>query len=124
VEEAIRRAARYRNISRDKLVWKQVSLAANIINSYIDWLGYDPVRSGGAKEVEIDGKQFKLFKPVPEFKGYPELPEDQSAFDRFFYRDWLAAFLDLTRGNVDYNGADFNIAENSKLGELLRSFTA
>lgn len=122
VEEAVRRAARYRNISRDKLVWKQVSLAANIINSYIDWLGYDPVRSDETKEVEIDGKRFKLFKPVPEFKGYPELPEDQSAFDRFFYRDWLAAFLDLTRGNVHYNDADFNIAENSKLGELLRSF--
>jgi len=124
VEEAIRRASRYRNISRDKLVWKQVSLAASIINSYVDWLGYMPTGAGEAKEVEIDGKWFKLFEPVPEVKGYPELPEDQAAFDRYFYRDWLAAFLDLARSNVDFSGADFNIAENSRLGELLRSIAA
>ena len=118
VEEAIRKASRYHNINREKLVWKQVSLAANLINSYVNWLGFRPDLEE-EREVEIGGKWFKLFQPVPEVQGYPELPEDQAAFDRDFYRDWLAAFLDLARSNADYSGADFNVIENSRLGELL-----
>ncbi|MBQ4133231.1 MAG: type III effector HopL1 [Desulfovibrionaceae bacterium] len=119
LEEAIRKASRYRNISLEKLVWKQVSQAANIINSYVDWLGFKP-GAAEKREVEIGGKYFSLFEPMPEVQGYPELPEDQSAFDRNFYRDWLAAFLDLARGNADHSGSDFNVAENSRLGDLLR----
>ena len=121
VEEAIRKASRYRNVSRDKLVWKQVSLAANIINAYIDWLGFNPrLLPQEQRQVEIEGKSFKLFADTPEIKGFPQLSEDQTQFDRSFYRDWLAAFLDLARSNVDFNGADFNIAENTRLGGLLK----
>ena len=125
VEEAIRKASRYRNVSRDKLVWKQVSLAANIINAYIDWLGFNPrLLPQEQRQVEIDGKIFKLFENTPEIQGYPQLSEDQTQFDRSFYRDWLAAFLDLARSNVDFNGADFNIAENTRLGSLLKIMAA
>lgn len=125
VEDAIRKASRFRNVSRDKLVWKQVSLAADIINSYINWLEYNPrIMPQDKRQVEIDGKQFKLFEDTPEINGYPKLNEDQSPFDRFFYRDWIAAFLDLARGNVDFSGADFNIEENSRLGGLLKIMAA
>jgi hypothetical protein len=32
----------YSNIARERLIWKQVSLAADAINAFVDWLGFDP----------------------------------------------------------------------------------
>ena len=41
LEENLRKAGGYGNISRDRLIWKQVSLAAGCLNAFVDWLGYN-----------------------------------------------------------------------------------
>lgn len=121
MEEAIRKASRYRNIRREKIVWKQVSLAANIINSFINWLGFDRRQLPPEKcKVTISGKERILFIPPVPIKKYPTLGEDQTPFDKQFYTDWLAALITLVMANVDFDGENtLDPEQNKRLGDIL-----
>lgn len=124
VEQTIRSVSQYRNVSREKLAWKQASLGTAIFGSYIDWLGYDPGRVPAARrQVSIEGRSRNLFADQPDVIGLPDLPVEQSHFDRPFYIDWSAAFYDLIVRNVAFTGQEFDLEQNSRLGNILRALT-
>lgn len=121
LEEEIRIASRFRNIKRDKLVWKQVSRAAVVINTFVDWLGHDPRETDpGQRTVTVGGRQLSVFQPKAEVTAPPSIAEDQLAYDVQYYRDWIAAFVDVVIRNVDFEGGmNFDPVQNARLGEAL-----
>lgn len=124
IEQTMREAARFRNIRREKIVWKQVSLAANIINSFVNWLGYDPRRKTAVdRTIAIRGKERVLFNAPPQLKAMPVINEDQTPFDKQFYTDWLAALIVVITANVD-GGKHIDVAQNRCLGDILKQLAA
>lgn len=122
VEQTIRSISQYRNVSREKLAWKQASLGTAIFGSYIDWLGYDPGKLPATRrQVSIEGRPRTLFTEPPDVIGLPELPTEQTHFDRPFYVDWTAAFYDLMVSNVAFAGQEFDLEQNSRLGSILQA---
>ncbi|MDR1396301.1 MAG: putative virulence factor [Desulfarculales bacterium] len=121
MEEGLRRVSRYSNMDKNIMLWKQVSLAANILNSYIDWLGYDPRRKNEAERaIIIGGRQRTLFTPPPAFQGMPALQEDAAPYNRSFYTDWAGALIKLIEDNVNFDGEqDFDPAQNLRLKKIL-----
>jgi hypothetical protein len=122
MENGLRLASRYANVEKIMALWKQVSLAANILNAYIDWLGFDPrVNDESRRTVALGSKSRVLFTPVPEPEALPELSEDPTAFERGYYMDWAAAFMRLVEDNVAFDGAiDFDPVQNLKLKNILQ----
>ncbi len=121
-----RRASRYGDMMREKLVWKQVSLAANTINSFVNWLSFDPrFLSDEQRTVVIKGRAATIFTPMPEQPDILTLDETPKSYERTWYTDWLRAFIHLVNANVDFDGnASFNREENAKLQNILNTFKA
>jgi hypothetical protein len=122
MENGLRRASRYANVEKTMALWKQVSLAANILNAYIDWLGFDPrVCDESQRAITLGAKSRVLFTPAPEPEALPNLSEDPTAFERDYYMDWAAAFMRLVEDNVTFDGAlDFDPEQNLKLKNILQ----
>ncbi len=125
IEEALRKASRYANMEKERIIWKQVSLSAGLINAYVDWLGFDPRSASEARRtVSVGGRQRTLFIPPAPLNGLPVLGEDPSTYDRNFYTDWTAALVTLISENVDFDGEQsFDPEQNAKLKEVLDTFT-
>ncbi len=114
----------YGNVAREKLVWKQVSLAADTLNAFICWLGFDP-RFTNAQERTIlsQGRTLTLFAP-PEKTNYPHIPEQAPTYDRNYYVDWLRAFVHMMQENVQSEAdGTLNREQNSELGKILENYT-
>ncbi len=120
-----RQASGYGNLARERLVWKQVSLAADAINSFVDWLGFDPRESTDSERtVIIQGKPVVLFKPKEEVANPPHIGEEALPYDKLWYTDWLRAFLHTVIANVDFDdGVTFNREQNALLHTILTNFT-
>jgi len=125
MELALRQAASYANIDNERVVWKQVSLAANLINSYVDWLSYNPrALSNDERTVMIGGRPATLFTPPPRVECYPRLDEEQATFDRQWYADWLRALVSCIMANVDFDGQQtINPEQNLIIGEIINNFS-
>lgn len=121
LEDALRKAARYANIEKERLLWKQAGLAASIINRYTDWLGFDPrLKSGEERTVVFGSRQRALFNPPPETDGLPSLAEDPGDYAETATMDWSAALIHLVQENVNFDGErDFDPVQNSKLRAIL-----
>lgn len=121
IENDLREAASYRNISRDKLVWKQVSRAAHALNGFISWLGLDPrVVGASQRSLQVGNNQLLVFEPPPPVTGMPKLSEAHAAFEKTYIRDWIASLLDLIMHNVDFDGSNVvDPVQNRRLGEIL-----
>lgn len=121
MEEGLRQASSYANVEKSQVLWKQVSLASSLLNSFINWLGYDPrVRGQVERALLIGGKQRMLFTPVPEFSGLPNLEESPEPYERAYYTDWAGAFLKMVEDNVNFDGEDdFDPQENQRLKDIL-----
>lgn len=117
----LRQEARYKNLRRDRLAWKQVSQATRIINDYLDWLGHDPRRTASSKRrVEFMGRQRDVFQPVPPIESLPQLPPEQTAFTTVYFQDWIFSLCNLIVENVGSDGGNtLDPVENGRLGELL-----
>jgi hypothetical protein len=126
LERALREASQFRNLPIDKLVWKQASRAAAVLDAYVDYLGHDPRMTRPAeRRVTLRGRDRLVFQPIPSVGAFPEIGETQSAYDAQYCQDWIAAFVDLMERNVDFDGdASFNAVENARLGEILKSIAA
>ncbi len=123
MEEAIRQVSQYRNVSREKLAWKQAELGAEILASYINWLGYQPNKVPAAQRmVDVGGRSRAVFSDAAPFDGLPILPEVETDFSKHYCIDWLAALYGLMVGNVAFAEDSFDLAENSKLGDILKNF--
>jgi hypothetical protein len=96
-----------------------------MLNSYIDWLGYDPKdKSEAQRTVNIGSRQRTLFSPPPSFQGLPALQDDPAPYNRAFYTDWAWALLKLIEDNVTFDGEqDFDPAQNMKLKKILDNLT-
>ena len=122
---AQRQAAGYGNLARERLVWKQVSLAADAINAFVDWQGFDPrYRDNAQRTIVMQGRPVTLFTPPPPLEGPVRVGEELSAYDRAWYADWLRAFVHSLSANVDFDGgAVFNVEQNNRLRAILDAFT-
>ncbi|MDR1947448.1 MAG: putative virulence factor [Desulfovibrio sp.] len=123
MEGRLREASRYADADRELLVWKLSALAADAINAYINWLGFDPrTSSDQERRIGFGGKERTLFLPPPAFSGLPALTEDPVDYTDGLVMDRAAALLHLIDGNVNFDGVrDFDPVENGKLREILES---
>jgi hypothetical protein len=122
MEEAMRAAAAYANISPERLVWKQASLAAAIINAYVDFLGYNP-RELTEQERSIRGRDraIVLFADAAPVGAYPELPDRGSVVS--WKQDWLRAVAGCIAANVDFDGQrSLNVEQNRIVGDIIHFF--
>ena len=121
---AFREAAQYANTRKEFIVWQQSGVAANILNSFIDWLGRNP-RSLSDKErtVQIGNSETVLFAPPLPVSGFPELPDVRIPYTMAWYGDWLKALYVLVMENVDFDGTQMiNREENMHLGQIIKQF--
>ena len=124
LEDALRKAARYANVEKERLLWKQAGLAAGIINNYTDWLGFDPrSKSDAERTVTFGSRQRVLFSPPPETDGLPTLAEDPGDYAETAAMDWAAALIHLVQENVNFDGErDFDPVQNGRLRAILDAF--
>ncbi len=121
--EAQRRVSGYGNVAKEKLVWKQVSLAADTLNAFISWLGLDPrFQSENQRTILIKGNAVTVFSP-PKAHTLPFLAEEAIPYDRAYYQDWLKAFVHTLQANMDCaDGSHFNREQNALLGTILTQY--
>ncbi len=125
IAENLREASAYSDIKRDKLMWKQASRASVVINSFLDWLGYDPSQySEVERRLVMGGKELVVFQTSRcAIDGVPKLGEQPALYERVYCRDWMGSYIDLIRKNVDFNGTQtINVEENGKLAEIIKGF--
>lgn len=122
METALRKAVAYANIHAERLVWKQASLAAAVINAYVDFLGYNP-RTVSEEERTIQGREraIVLFPKHPEINGFPKLSPVRGSLSSSWKNDWLRAVAGCIAANVDFDGSQIiNVEQNRMLGEIIR----
>ncbi len=121
IERNLRKASGYVDIGTERLIWKQVSLGAAVLNTYIDWLGFDPRElADGERTVTVGGRPHVLFRPPDPVVGYPRLAEEPDGADRRRYTDWIRALIELIAANVDFDGLQaVNAEQNRRLGRLV-----
>ncbi len=121
---AQREASSYGNLTRERLVWKQVSIAANAINSFINWMGFDPRHKDEVnRTVIIQGRPFVVFNPPAEVKDVPNISDDEKPYDQMWFVDWSRTLFHTISANVDFDGDGvFDREENSKLTKILEQF--
>ena len=124
--DAFRRASRYANTRREGIVWQQASMAASILNSYVDWLGRNPrTQDEAARTVQAGGSRSVLFTPPPPVRGFPKLQEARTSYTGAWFGDWLKALYALIMDNVNFDGTQtINIEENMLLGGILKRLDA
>ena len=121
LEEALRAAGRYANISKERLVWKQAALAAGVINTFMDWLGFDPgCKNEEERTISFGDKPRTLFSPLPPVEGLPSLLETPREYAHLQAMDWTAALMHVIQENVNFDGAkDFDPEQNRQLRVIL-----
>ena len=124
LEAELRRCSAFSNMARERLMWKQVSLAADAINAFVDWWGFDPrYKEQPQRTVVFGGKSVPLFNPPQEIKGEPHIEETESPYDRLWYTDWLRAMAYSVMAHVDFDGQQsLNPEQNNRLREILQAF--
>ncbi len=122
--EAQRRVSSYRNLAREQLVWKQASIAADTLNAFICWLGFDPrYNDAAARTILAKGNPVELFAP-PKQHNFPFLPEETVAYDKKYYTEWIRAFIHTLHANVDSaEGGKFDREQNTLLGSILTAYS-
>ena len=120
LETRLRKASSYSGDKPDQIVWKQARLAAAALSAYINWLGFSPREHDPAKRtVTIANRSMTLFEPPPPPGIWPELPDDQTDFDRPYYRDWTAALFSLMLDNVGSQSENYDRVQDERLGGIL-----
>ena len=124
LEAELRRNAAYSNMTRERLVWKQVSLAADAINAFVDWLGFDPRFKGqDGRTILFGGKRICLFEPPAPVMGEPRIGEEEAPHDRLWYTDWLRALAWNVVANADFDGQEnVNHEQNDRLYQIMQAF--
>ncbi|MDO5484567.1 MAG: virulence factor SrfC family protein, partial [Desulfovibrionaceae bacterium] len=124
LEDELRRNAAYSNMTRERLVWKQVSLAADAINAFVNWLGFDPrFKHGAERTILFGGKNVCLFEPPAPFSGEPRIGEEEAPYDRLWYTDWLRALAWSVIANADFDdGQHIDHEQNNRLHHILQAF--
>ena len=106
-------------------VSKPALIATKIINDYVNWLGFDPSNFENFPTVGRGKNQRKIFAPRAEIGSTLTLTEDFTQHYRLtYFQDWMAALLKLGELNVAVTeGTAIDVAQNSRLGEILDYFS-
>ncbi len=116
----VRDHSKYRNVKWDQLIDRVILLAANRINTFVDYLGFDDEEEALRPTVTGGEGQRAVFAQRPPIGDYPQLAESASQFDQDYYVDWIAAFMKLVEDNVVMQGEEaIDFEQNSRLGEIL-----
>ncbi|MCR4666326.1 MAG: putative virulence factor [Desulfovibrio sp.] len=123
--DSFRRASAYVNTQKESIVWQQSSMAAHILNSYIDWLGFDPQRkTKEERTIAVGQSQTVVFEPREDVEDELQLGEERQTYTTVYYRDWFNALYTLLIGNASFDGErEVNVEENLKLGAILKHFS-
>lgn len=123
--EEFRRTAAYANTSKTAITKRQAAIAANALNRYVDWLGYDPNRQNASERtIQMPGNAKPVvFEPRKPLEGLPSLGETRGQHTGQWFQDWLNALAGLILENVNFDGKQtFNPVENAALGSILGHF--
>ncbi len=122
--EAQRNVVGYGNMARQNLVWKQASLAAESINSFVHWLGLDPrFHESDTRTVVVQGNAVVVFTPPSEKSNANAFADEAIAYDKNYYGHWIRTFMYNMICNVDFDSATpFNKEENAALGHILAAY--
>ena len=119
IEALVRQVTGFR-MKFEQIVALPARLTANLLNSYIDFLGYDALALEQRPLLALDSGPRPVFPPRPVPRGGPQLGEQPSTYDQDYYTDWIRSFLDLVERNArTRDGAEVDLAANRRLGELL-----
>ena len=104
----------------EQIVALPARLTANLLNSYVAFLGYDRQPLERRPQLALAEGPRPIFPPRIAPRGGPQLSEQQSTYDQDCYTDWIRGYLDLVERNVRFHdGAELDLAANRALGELL-----
>lgn len=124
ITEAVRDATRFR-LKFQQLVALPAQLTANLLNNYINMLGYDALAFDKRPIVAADHAARPIFQPRSVPANGPVLDERQASYDETYYTDWIRGFLDLVERNARFRGGvDIDVAANQRLGQLLASIAS
>lgn len=120
IADAVRKALAVRVAREDRIAYP-VRLTSNLINRYVDFLGFAELPGEQRPRVGRKGEERPIFADPLPVNGYPDLGEIETAYDQEFCRDWVVAFLELVERNaLHQDGVDIDIASNLRLGQCLR----
>lgn len=122
---AFRKIAAYANTRKESITRKQAAIAAQILNNYVNWLGYNPNDQNEAKRtIQMPGgKNVVVFEPGVPDKGLPAIGETRTDWTIPWFADWLNALAGLIMNNINYDGHQtFNVVENAALGAIIQKF--
>ncbi|MDR0816344.1 MAG: putative virulence factor [Desulfovibrio sp.] len=124
MKKAMQEIAAYANTAKERIVWQQVGRSSSLLNSYMNWLGFNPQICGAQERtITMQGKQYTLFDPPTAEEGYPQLPEIQPPFEKTWCMDWMRALYTLMMDNVNFDGVQtFNREQNTLLGNIMKCF--
>ncbi len=119
IETLVRQVTGFR-MKFEQIVALPARLTANLLNGYVDYLGYDALALEQRPMLPLENGPRPIFPPRAVPRGGPQLSEQQSTYDQDYYTDWIRAFLDLVERNArSRDGAEVDLAANRRLGELL-----
>lgn len=119
IEALVRQVTGFR-MKFEQIVALPARLTANLLNNYVDFLGYDALAPEQRPTLALESGPRPLFPPRAVPRGGPQLGEQQSTYDQDYYTDWIRGFLDLVERNArNRAGGDIDLAANQRLGDLL-----
>jgi hypothetical protein len=119
IETLVRQVTGFR-MKFEQIVALPARLTANLLNGYVDYLGYDALKLEQRPMLPLESGPRPVFPPRAVPRGGPQLSEHQSTYDQDYYTDWIRAFLDLVERNSHTRaGGEVDLAANRRLGELL-----
>ena len=124
IEALVREAAGF-HMKFEQFVALPARLTANLLNRYVDFLGYDTLPPAQRPTLALESGPRPVFPPRTVPRGGPQLGDQPSTYDQDYYTDWIRSFLDLVERNVrTRDGAEVDLAANRRLGELLAQVRA
>jgi hypothetical protein len=124
ITEVVRQATGFR-LRFQQSVMLPARLTANLINNYLNFLGYDTISLDERPLVEVETGLRPIFRPRVVPRHGPVLSEQQSNYDQDYYTDWIRGFLDLVERNARFQGGvEVDIEANGRLEELLEQLNA
>lgn len=99
---------------------KAALLAANIVNAYVNWLGFDREPLEDRPTAGRGDHRRPIFAPRPTVNVNLSLPDLPTPYDQMQYVDWMTAFRRLVEDNASSReGTEVDVEQNARLGKLV-----
>ena len=119
IAESVRRTLSFRQ-KIEQARAKAALLAANILNAYVNWLGFDKLPLEERPTAGRGENRRSVFSPRQGGSDSLTLPEQPTPYDEMQYVDWMTAFRRLVEDNASSrDGAAVDVEQNARLGKLV-----